>query len=889
MNTMRKCQECKVGLSGRIKGLRSWNMWWLVFVIALTSGSVGRAAILMNDSFEQYATGVRPAVVGDGNANTYLYADMQTGDAVVANGSSPLGRAPNLRVFSFTRSAPATPDSSSWSRDFSAVSSGFLRVSFKIKVGAQAGNFAPQITVRNAAGNDAVHLRFAPNETSGTRPGFSLLRNSTTPAVYDPLVANIIPDNWYEVVMIFNLAAKTFDITIENMDDSSSGQFAERLNVPFRGTPTSLQRFLVARTATSFVYRYDIDDLMAESLTEKPRFRKHGGLVPISEKRGMYAVEDASGTKLILCPIEDMMQGSLTPRSSLLVLNPATGQANQYFPSPRSTPRGDVFSIFVSSSKKVYLGMSNSFAEFDLASRTFTTFIENVGGYTMSMDEGSDGKIYIGLYPGCALKRFDPVTKTVETLADLDPVQQYPTYMAVGADGWVYTGVGTEKANVVAYNIQTHQVLPFLTNDSLRSVGGGLVYKNSLTGDIYEKASPHASVPWMKVVNGVGTEVPGFTPGSILYPGGSLYWTVDRTRFPDGSRVENFSLENRSYDIVQANGSRQTKNFTYQSGGASVDAFVKGDDGMLYGSSGHPAYLWKYDPATSTSSVLGAVRVVGSGSLTHFTKWQGKLISNSYAEGRLYQFDPTQPYVMETTNGTGNPKWLASSLPDIGRPRAIVRIGDKIFSTGWPSYGLTGGGMLIYDMASSTRRLIAASENRLITNQTISTMQAMSNGHIAFGTSARTPGGGIYDPSAFASIGEFDPSLEEVSWYAVPLPTEKEISDIHVENDSLLYGVTLTSQFFVYNMGDSTLEVTQDLSAYGAPSGDRGDTAFVKLADGRLLLFMRKAILLVNSDLSGCTKLADTPGDAANIGVVIGSQLYFSIGSRLWSYLIPPP
>src|SRR5205807_10616038 len=71
--------------------------------------------------------------------------------------------------------------------------------------------------------------------------------------------------------------------------------------------------------------------------------------------------------------------------------------------------------------------------------------------------QGSGHKLYGGTYPSAKIVRFDPATGKGEDLGRMDPTEEYARTLAASDDGFVYTGIGTSKAHLVAYEIATGQ------------------------------------------------------------------------------------------------------------------------------------------------------------------------------------------------------------------------------------------------------------------------------------------------------------------------------------------------------------------------------------------------------------------------------------------------
>ena len=112
------------------------------------------------------------------------------------------------------------------------------------------------------------------------------------------------------------------------------------------------------------------------------------------------------------------------------------------------------------------------------------TFLTNLisssaGGFS----EDAEGNIYCGTYPRVHLYKFDPVAKELSDYGRMDDTQNYMGTVCPGNDGWVYMGIGTEKNNIVAFNLSTGERRN-LVPETIRQKGSGHVYKGT-DGEIY--------------------------------------------------------------------------------------------------------------------------------------------------------------------------------------------------------------------------------------------------------------------------------------------------------------------------------------------------------------------------------------------------------------------
>ena len=137
-----------------------------------------------------------------------------SGEIGIVSGSSTGGSGANLQVLQYQASfsAPA----SYWGNTFrfTPVADELLQIEFKVKLGAGSNNTDFKF-LGEGPGGQTSYLRM---QAGGS------LKFSYYDTVFHDLLTGLIQDNWYHVVQTLDLANKTFDITIDNLDSALPSQ-----------------------------------------------------------------------------------------------------------------------------------------------------------------------------------------------------------------------------------------------------------------------------------------------------------------------------------------------------------------------------------------------------------------------------------------------------------------------------------------------------------------------------------------------------------------------------------------------------------------------------------------------------------------------------------------
>lgn len=610
----------------------------------------------------------------------------------------------------------------------------------------------------------------------------------------------------------------------------------------------------------------------AQVLTD---FLNHNAPTSVSESRGILAVRDKAGTPLIVAMAHDQFGTGV--RCSLLVIDARTGKTQQYWYPKKDQAHGDVYSVMRTLDGKIYTGIGNTFLEFDLEKREWT-FNGEADGFPMAFTRTPSGEVFFPTYPKASLYRFNPTTRAFTQAVQLDPQQQYPSYIEAGADGWVYAGLGTSKANIMAYNPETGQ-LKQLIDEATRKTGTSYVFA-STDGNIYGREFSVTEGRLLKLEGGEATPVEGNPTNPTRARTGAINWGNMFSAFPDGGAIASFSLPDKTAEVI-LDGKKQRITFDYESNGPGVTSLTVGPGGRLYGSTNHPMRLFQFDPAQQKMTDHGTIAKIGGGNMGAFGVNGKYLVSDSYSFGIVYEFDTSLPWNVPTTGPSLNPREVGT-FGEVSRPRSSVTLpsGDILFG-GYPAYGYTGGGLVTYRAATREASVKPATE--LLPNHSTVALEVLNPQTVVGGTSIETPGGGVVKATE-AELYLLDSATQTVTYRTAPVPGARSIFSLHVGSDGKVYGLTNNMKLFVFDPQTKTVVHTSDLSAlsndWNVPFNP-GHSLW-RAPNGRIGVLLPKVILEIQPDYS-YRKLADLPVAATAGGVVLDNRLYFATGSQIRS------
>ncbi len=413
--------------------------------------------------------------------------------------------------------------------------------------------------------------------------------------------------------------------------------------------------------------------------------------------------------------------------------------------------------------------------------------------YIWQLSRAPDGRLYGCTYPGCKLLRLDTSTGKVEDLGRMDPIQNYNRTLVAAPDGWVYCGIGSEKANLVAFNPATRDVRSLIPEGE-RKPGFGQVIRGA-DGNAYGTLLDRH----YRLRDGEATPID------------ALPAAITRDRWKDGTTA--------------------SAPDTYKGRDLPIFRLAAGPDGKLYGSSILPEYLLRFDPADPKPVTMGLIPGAEAYSML---STGGKLYIASYTGATLQVYDPARPFEPGASRAH-NPSYYGSTAPHQDRPYDIAQGTDgRIYLACVPAYGYHGGALSWYDPAADRVDHVSTP----VPDQALASLCALPDGTLAVGTS--TEGGPGTQPVAKeAVLFLWDPRSSSKLFECVPVPGASAIVNLAVDKGGIVYG-SAGPTLFAFDPRKRTVLATTHLTESVCRAG------MLTPPDGRVVALAGHSALLVS-------------------------------------------
>ncbi|MDE3001209.1 MAG: hypothetical protein OXU79_19195 [Gemmatimonadota bacterium] len=617
---------------------------------------------------------------------------------------------------------------------------------------------------------------------------------------------------------------------------------------------------------------------MSDSNTEAMGngFFHHGVATPVSNHRGTAVTVDGEGRNVVLIWLYDHRGGY-----ALLMIDAETGKADE-FPMP-FPPGGDCpFAAILSSRNRYYTHFNSHFVEFDPLKRAFTFFHKTVPQMAMSMTEDDDGRIWSGTYPNSAVASYNPLTGEFRDYGNLydQNWRQYPRAIAADDSGWIYFGIGSTASQIISLDPESGRAEPLLV-EAERSQAHAPVYRD-LNGKVYGHTSGGSEDGWMELYRGTRADI-GRIGDRREKPFIAGSQGLFHTEFPDGKRMAACSLVDRTL-AVEDPGTGETRevSFEYTSEGAHIMGVATAPDNTICGGTAFPMHFFSFNPETDSWINRPAL-----GQWNTVAREGGMFFVGAYTHGLLEEWDPAEPWVPTERGKTGcNPELLYECHEVINRPHMLLAHPDgrTVVLAGTPGYGLTGGGLLIWDRQTREHTLLEHTD--ILRDQSTMSLVPLPNDKL-FGGTTTSAGTGGEQKADEAELYIMDMETRRLDWHAVVFPGVQGYTDMCSGPDDLVYGVADRKRFFVFDPENRRVIHERELeSEFGPTTSQQGPRVFVTAPDGAIYILFRKGVAIVESDTHQIRMLAESPVPVGPGGDILDGRIYFGSGSHLYSYQV---
>jgi hypothetical protein len=604
-------------------------------------------------------------------------------------------------------------------------------------------------------------------------------------------------------------------------------------------------------------------------------FLDHGVATPVSNHRGIVATVDGQGRNVVLVWLFDHRGGY-----ALLLLDAETGKAEE-FRMP-FTPGGDCpYASLLSSRNKFYTHFNSHFVEFDPVRRAFTFEHATARQMAMGMTEDDQGVIWSVTYPQSGVVSFDPQTHQFKDYGHVhkERWEQYQRHVAADAAGWIYFGVGNTRSLILGLDPVSGQARSMFP-EAERIQGAAEVYRD-LNGKVYGWPGGDTH-NWYEYYQGEGRKL-GARPDLKLKPIITASQALFHREFPDGKRVTECDLVERVLAINDPKTGKTVRHrFEYTSEGAHIMNLATAPDGTICGGTAFPMRFFSYDPAADRWRHREAY-----GQWNTVTRLGNRFFVGTYTHGGLLEWDPARPWVSTVAEAAGsNPRLLAQAHNTINRPHKVLATPDGhwLVLAGTPGYGMTGGGLLIWDRTAGTQALIEHT-NLLPEHSTLSLL-ALPEGKL-LGGSTTSPGTGGEKKARVAELYLLDLASRKVEWHEPLLKGVNNYCDLATAPKGLVYGIVDSVRFFVFDPVRRNIVYEKNVvEEFGRTSSGQGPRIFVRDPTGTTYVLFRSGIARVEPETYKLTLLAKSPVPVDVGGDWLDGRIYFASGSHLYSYTL---
>jgi len=543
----------------------------------------------------------------------------------------------------------------------------------------------------------------------------------------------------------------------------------------------------------------------------------------------------------------------------LVQVDPDNGEARQF-----NAPQGPgAWALIAGPDEKIYLGTWDGALILRFDPKQPEKGLEVVGkpsateDYLWQFDTGKNGKLYACTYPSAKLVSFDPKTGAMEDLGRMHPTEMYARSVAVGPNGKVYVGIGTEKGDLVVFDPSTgqhHSIQP----KSLQGAKGWSTVGVSrrVGGEVYAEFGTNL----MRLDDETATIVASGPERPPL-------------KLRDGREVVAFGRGTFSLKDPKT-GQVTERTFKYAGAGDHIFMVGVGPSNCVYGSTAMPLEVFRYEPQSGKSEHLGAMP---GGEVYSMLENEHKLYLCYYGGAVMNLYDPGKQFWRFGTGADCNPISFGGIGDGHLRPRAMIYgPRERIYIGSEPPYGQLGGALGVWDPREN--RSVENYRN-LVTNQSIASLAWEPRSGLIFGGSGNYGGGGTLPIEKEAKFFAFDPKQKV------------KVFEMSLIPGAVKYPATFAVPGKVFiSIGDKLLvfdpearKVTRTLTLPGAQL----DISLGRHRSGKLVGLTSKGVYALDPDKAEIVLMANAPVPINCGFALVDDAVYFGSKAQLWRYELP--
>jgi streptogramin lyase len=543
----------------------------------------------------------------------------------------------------------------------------------------------------------------------------------------------------------------------------------------------------------------------------------------------------------------------------LVQVNPETGEARQF----NATQGPGAWAFIAGPDEKVYLGTWDGALVLRFDPMQPDRGLQVVGkpspteDYLWQFDTGKDGQLYACTYPNAKLVRFDPATEVMEDLGRMHPTEMYARSVAVGPNGKVYVGIGTEKGDLVVYDPSTGKHRSILPEGLKGEKGWSTVGVSRRTdGQVYAEFGPNL----MRLDDETAT---------IVERGAGRL----QLKFKDGREVVAYGRG--TFSIKEpVTGKVVERTFKYEGAGDHIFMVGLGPSNCVYGSTAMPLEVFRYDPGAGRSEHLGAMP---GGEVYSMIEHQQKLFLCYYGGAIMNLYDPAKHFWKFGSTPVCNPVSFGGIGDGHLRPRAMIRgPGNLIYIGSEPPYGQLGGALAAWDPEQN--RTVENYRN-LVTNQSIASLTWEPRSGLIFGGSGNYGGGGTRPVEKEAKFFAFDPKRKEKVFESALMPKAGK------------YAATVASQGKVFTANGNQMIVfdpqTMNIVKTLPLPGSQLDISLGENGKTRLVGLTTKGVYELDPVKMEIVRTANAPVPVSCGFALTDDAVYFGTKAELWRFVLP--